>query len=467
MTLKTCLRSVPGLALAGAVALAFPLTGQQQERRSLADALLNVSGLNQPQNAVTDYFLLAHGFDSVAKGAGLGADWPQFRGLNRDGISSETGLLKSWPAEGPRILWKAPAGEGYSQLAVSKERLFTLYGVGSKDVAVAYNAATGRPAWMTLLDRKFVNEMGNGPRSTPTVDGDMVYTLTANGQLAALNAADGKRVWERNLRRELGANLPGFGLSTSPLVEGDLLLVEVGGSGGKSLVAFDKKTGQTVWATQNEEAGYSTPIAITVGGMRQAIFLTNRAVLSVSPKDGKLLWRLPWPPEHGYNAATPIFVAPDKLFISSGYGTGAALFKIKVAGDTVSADEIWTSRKMKNRVSSSVLHNGHLYGFDNSVLKAIDVATGEEAWKESGFGHGSLILADGQLVVLSERCKLSLVEATPAGYREKGSAQLLFGTCRTAPTLANGRLYLRNEEEILALDWTDATPKPAAAKPGR
>ena len=400
-------------------------------------------------------------------GTALAADWPQLRGPNRDGISRETGLLKGWPAGGPKVLWKAPAGEGFSHITVSKGRLFTLYGEGSNDVAVAYDAATGKPAWKTPLGSKFINDQGNGPRSTPTVDGDMVYTLTATGRLAALKAADGKKVWERDLRGELGAEPPQWGISTSPLVEGNLLLVDVGGSGGKSLVAFDKKTGKTVWTSQNEQAGYSAPIAITVGGVRQVIFFTGRAVLSVSPKDGKLFWRVPWRTDYDVNAATPIFVAPDKLYISSGYGTGAALFKIKVAGGKVSADEIWQSRKMKNQFSSSVLHNGHIYGFDNSVLKAISVATGEEVWKESGFGHGSLILADGHLVVLSERGKLLLVEATPAGYREKGSTQILSGKCWTAPTLANGRLYLRNEEELLALNWTGAAPKPAAAKPGR
>lgn len=397
----------------------------------------------------------------------LAADWPQFRGPNRDGISRETGLLKSWPAGGPKVLWKTEAGEGFSHVTISNGRLFTMYGEGSNEVAVALDAATGKPVWKTGLGPKFISDQGNGPRSTPTVDGGMVYTLTAGGRLAALNAADGKKVWEHDLRAKFGAEPPQWGISTSPLVEGNLLLVDVGGSGGRSLVAFDKKTGKTVWTSQNEQAGYSAPIAITVGGVRQIIFFTGRAVLSVSPKDGKLLWRVPWRTDWDVNAATPIFVAPDKLYISSGYSTGAALFKIKAANGKASAEEVWQNRRMKNQFSSSVLHNGHIYGFDNSVLKAINAATGEEVWKESGFGHGSLILADGHLIVLSERGKLLLVEATPAGYREKGNAQVLSGKCWTAPTLANGRLYLRNEEQLLALNWAGAAPRPAAAKSGR
>lgn len=397
----------------------------------------------------------------------LALDWPQFRGPNRDGISRETGLLKSWPAGGPKVLWKIPVGEGYSHLTVSKGRLFTLYGEGANDYAAAYDAATGRQLWKVPLGRKFVNDQGNGPRSTPTVDGDVVYALTATGRLTALNAADGKKIWEHDLRAKFGAAPPQWGVSTSPLVEGNLLLIDAGGSGGKSLLALDKKTGKTVWTSQSELAGYSAPIAITVGGVRQVIFFTGRAVLSVSPKDGRLFWRVPWKTDWDVNAATPIFMPPDKLYISSGYGTGAALFKIEVAGGRVGAEEVWRSRGMKNQFSSSVLHNGHIYGFDNSVLKCIEAATGKEKWKESGFGHGSLILADGHLIVLSERGKLLLVEATPAGYREKGSGQVLSGKCWTAPTLADGRLYLRNEEELLALNWTGAAPKPAAAKKGR
>jgi outer membrane protein assembly factor BamB len=402
----------------------------------------------------------------LAAGAVLAADWPQFRGPNRDGISRETGLLKSWPAGGPKVLWKVPLGEGYSHLAVSRGRLFTLFGGGSNDFAAAYDAATGRQVWRVPLGRKFINDQGNGPRSTPTVDGDMVYALTATGRLAALNAVDGKRIWEHDLQAKFGAQPPSWGISTSPLVEGNLLLVDVGGSRGRSLVAFDKKTGKTVWTSQDEMAGYSAPIAITVGGVRQVIFFTGRAIVSVSPKDGRLFWRVPWKTDWDVNAATPIFVPPDRLYISSGYSTGAAMFKIEVIDGKAGAEEVWQSRRMKNQFSSSVLHKGHIYGFDNSVLKCIAAATGEERWKESGFGHGSLILADGHLIVLSERGKLHLVEATPAGYREKGSTQILSGKCWTAPTLAEGRLYLRNEEQLLALSWTGAA-KPAAAKTGR
>ncbi len=392
-------------------------------------------------------------------GSAAAADWPQFRGPNRDGISPEAAVLKSWPASGPKVLWKVPIGEGYSQVVSAKGRLFTLSGQGKDEVAAALDAATGKQVWRVRIDRKFENGQGNGSRSTPTVDGDLVYVLSANGKLAALRTANGQVAWQHDLRGEYGANPPSWGISTSPLVEGNLLVVNVGGSGNKSIVAFDKMNGKPVWTSQNDAAGYSAPIAITVRGVRQVIVFTADAVVSVSPNDGKLFWRIPWKTDYDVNAATPVFFPPDKLFVSSGYDTGSALFQIR----GTNAVEVWRSRGMKNQFSSSVLQNGILYGFDNGTLKAMEAATGKERWKQRGFGHGSLILAGGHLIVLSDRGKLALLPATPEEYRQLGSAQVLNGKCWTSPSLADGRLYVRNEEQLIALDWKGA----AAVAPAR
>lgn len=391
------------------------------------------------------------------------ADWPQFRGPNRDGISPEAAVLKSWPAGGPKVLWTAPVGEGYSQVVSVKGRLYTLAQQGEDQVALAFDGATGRRLWRTRIDGEYNDGQGDGPRSTPTVDGDMVYALSANGKLAALRAGNGQVAWQHDLRAEYGANPPQWGISTSPLVEGNLLIVNVGGAGNKSIVAFDKTNGKTVWTSQGDGAGYSAPIAITVRGVRQIIVFTADAVLSISPKDGRLFWRSGWKTSYDVNAATPIFLPPDKLFVSSGYDTGAALLQI----NRTNVSEVWRSRGMKNQFSSSVLHNGILYGFDNSTFKAIDAATGNERWKQRGFGHGSLILAGGHLVVLSDRGKLALVSATPEEYRELGNAQVLEGKCWTSPSLADGRLYVRNEEKLIALDWKGAAAPAAPGRTGR
>jgi outer membrane protein assembly factor BamB len=388
------------------------------------------------------------------------ADWPQFRGPNRDGVSTEAGVLKSWPGGGPRVFWKIPLGEGFSQIVAVKDRLYTLYGQGADELATALDARTGKQLWRVRLDRKYMSDQGNGPRSTPLVDGDLVYVLSGSGQLAALKTANGQTVWRHDLPAEYGAGVPDWGISTSPLVEGNLLIVNVGGTGNRSIMAFDKANGNPVWSSQSDGAGYSAPIAVTVRGVRQVIVFAAGAVLSVAPKDGRLYWRVPWKTDWNVNAATPIFFPPDRLFVSSGYDTGSGLFQIKVAGNQVSATEIWRSRGMKNQFSSSVLHNGTVYGFDNSTLKAIDAATGAEQWKQRGLGHGSLILAGGNLVVLSDSGTLALLEATPEEYRQLGAIRVLEGKCWTAPALANGRLYLRNEEHLIALDWN--APKGAA-----
>jgi outer membrane protein assembly factor BamB len=397
----------------------------------------------------------------LAAGIAAAADWPQFRGPNRDGISAEAGLLKSWPAGGPRVFWKVPFGEGFSQVTAVKDRLYVLYGQGSDEVAAALDAATGKQVWRVRLDSKYKSDQGNGPRSTPTVDGGLVYVLSASGKLAALNTANGRTAWQHDLEAEYGATAPGWGVSTSPLVEGNLLIVNVGGSNNRSVMAFDKTTGKPVWSSQSDEAGYSAPIAVTVRGVRQIIVFTAGAIVSLAPKDGRLYWRVPWRTDWDVNAATPIFFPPDKLFVSSGYDTGSALLHLKVAGNQVSAVEVWKSREMKNQFSSSVLHNGTLYGFDNATLKAIDAATGKERWKQRGHGHGSLIFAGGNLIVLSEKGTLLLLEATPQAYKELGAVRVLEGKCWTAPTLANGRLYLRNEEHLIALDWSGAKAAPA------
>ena len=378
----------------------------------------------------------------------VSADWPQFRGPNRDGRSTETGLAKQWPPEGPRVVWRVPLGKGYSGMAVASGRIFTMFGAGGDEFAVALDVQTGKELWRSRVDALYKDQVGDGPRATPTVSGELVYVVSGKGKLHALKAASGERVFMRDFVAEFGSDPPTWGFSSSPLVEGDLLLADVGGSSGRSLVAFDKKTGKDVWRSQRDKTAYSAPIAVTVGDKRQVVFFTAQNVLAVSPKDGTLLWKTPWKTSWDVNAATPIFIAPDKLFISSGYDVGAALFRITAEGAT----EVWRNREMKNRFSSSVLHDGYLYGFDEKTFKCVVAATGETKWRERGLDHGSLVYADGQLYVLGEQGILVLVEASPAEYRERARFQAFTGRTWTPPTLASGRLYVRDEHELVALN---------------
>lgn len=402
-------------------------------------------------------------------------EWPQWRGPNRDGVSGEVGILKAWPPNGPKMLWRVPLGEGFSGISVSQGRVYTMFSKGDDEFVVCLDATDGREIWRFRSDSTYYEyEGGNGPRSTPTIDGDLLFAISAQGKLYALNAASGQEVWSHNLPRKFGSKMPRWGYSISPLVDGELLLVEIGGIREKSIVALNKNSGDVIWSSHEDKLGYSSPIAITVKGLRQIIFLTGTNLVSVSPTDGTIYWKYSWQTRgrFGYdvNAATPVFIPPDKVFISTGYGTGAAVLQlrafvspdddraatdqIKTNRGAVRIEEIWQSPIMENKLASSVLYENHLYGFDNSILKCIEANTGEEKWKSRGFGMGTVIIADGHLILLSGQGKLGLAEATPAGYREKASAKVLSGRCWTVPALANGKLYVRNLEEIVCLDMT-------------
>ena len=374
-------------------------------------------------------------------------DWPQYRGMNRDGISRETGLVKTWPATGPKVVWKVPIGDAYSGIAAVGGKLFTMDSRGSDEFVIALDAATGKELWRYRNDANFSSDQGDGPRSTPLVDGNLVYAIGASGQLTALSAQDGKKVWAHNLKSEFGSEIPRWGTSTTPIVEKDLLIVDVGGTAGNSIVAFHKKNGTVQWKVHTDKQGYSAPIAVTVNGTRQILVFTGTSLVSVTPQ-GKVLWKYPWRTSWDANIAAPVFVAPDKVFISTSYDVGAALLQIKPAG----VEEIWKSRVMKNHFNSSVLYQNNLYGFDDATLKCIDALTGTEKWKERGFGKGSLILADGHLIILSERGELVMAEATPEAFKRVASHQALAGKTWTMPTLSNGKLYVRSQKELISFD---------------
>jgi outer membrane protein assembly factor BamB len=380
-------------------------------------------------------------------------DWPQWLGPNRNGISLESGLLKSWPATGPKVLWRIPLGDGYSSVAISKESVYTLLSKGDDEFVICLDANSGKEIWRVRSDSTFKDTNGNGPRSTPAIHDEVVYAVGARGKLFALNAKTGKTLWQHDLKKEFNSVGPSDGgYATSPLVEGERLLVEAGGANGNAFVAFDKKTGQMIWKTESDKAGFSSPVAFTINGLRQIIFFSGDGVVSVSPENGKVYWRLPWKTEGNVNAALPLFIPPNKIFISSGYEVGAALLHIKNENGTTRSEEIWKSKVMQNKFPTSVLSGNYLYGFDNTVLKCINVNTGEEKWKQRGLGVGSLIYADGHLLVLSDKGKLVLVEASSIAYKEKAGIQVLNGRCITVPALAAGRLYLRNTKELVCLD---------------
>ena len=381
---------------------------------------------------------------------GAEADWPQWRGPNRDGISSETGFLKNWPKAGPKVLWHIPLGDGYSGISIAQGKAYTMFAEGNDEFVICLDASDGKEIWRFRSGAKFTEQRGDGPRSMPTVDGDSVFALGAEGKLYALDAHSGTELWSHNFVEEFGSSVPTWGFSSSPIVEGDLVLVEAGGKNEQAIVAFDKKSGDVVWTTHTDDVGYSSPISIDFGGVRQIIFLTSKTLLSVAPENGQIYWKYSWP--EGINIATPIFIPDDKIFISASYDKGAVLVRMIAAGDGIGIEEVWKSRVMKNHFNSSVLQDDYLYGFDNAILTCIEVNTGEEQWQHRGFDKGSLLLADGHLIILGEGGKLGLAEANPSEYREKALFQLFDDKCWTVPTLAGGRLYLRTQQEMVCLD---------------
>lgn len=380
-------------------------------------------------------------------------DWPQFRGSSRDGISPETGLLDTWPATGPREVWRHAIGEGYSGITVVGDRIYTMYAHGEGESAIeraaAFDATSGKELWHTVIGAKVETEFGNGPRATPTVDGDVVFVLGADGNLAALSRTDGTAHWQIDLKEAFGANRPHWGFSTSPIVDGDTLILEAGGTEERSYVGLDKKTGDLQWNLGEGGAGYNSAIPVEMGGKRRLVYVAGTKVRCIDPEGG-LIWEHDWPA--GETHAVPIFVPPNHLFASGAQGVGAKLFRVFEAGDEVKVEEVWSNDTMKNHFNASILHDGVLYGFDNATFKAMDVMTGKVLWAKRGLGKGSLVMADGDLFVLSDRGKLMLVEPSKDGFEEKGSVQAVEGRAWTAPSVAGGRIYIRNHDEIVAYD---------------
>jgi outer membrane protein assembly factor BamB len=386
--------------------------------------------------------------------AGLAAapdDWPQWRGPRRDGVSAETGLLKQWPAGGPPLAWKSGgAGEGYSSFSVSGGRLYTLGARQGTEYVIAYDAASGKKVWEVANGRRFENDRGSGPRSTPTIDGDRVYVFGSSGDMTVLDAASGKVFWTQNLLRKYGGSNIQWGLSESPLVLSDRIIVTPGGSGA-AIVALKKTDGSLIWKTQSDEPGYSSALLHTVGNIQQAIVFTGERALGVDVNDGRLLWSYNKVANRTANIATPI-ARRNRVFLSSDYGTGAALLSLGADGNKVMADEIYFTNDMRNHHASSVLVGDYLYGFSSSILTAMQFDTGKVAWRDRSVGKGSVVVADNQLYLFSEQGVVGLADVNPSQYVERGRFQLKTGSLPTwsHPVVSGGKLFLRDQDAIYA-----------------
>jgi outer membrane protein assembly factor BamB len=388
-------------------------------------------------------------FVVITSAALQAADWPQWRGPNRDGRSAETGLLTSWPREGPRQLWTASGlGEGYSSLAIAGGRVFTQGQRGSRQYVMAFDVKTGSRLWETVAGGRFSESRGNGPRGTPTVDGTRVYAIAADGALVCLDAATGKQIWGQNMLRAFGARLPPWGISESPLVDGNRLIVAPGGRGA-AVVALNKADGSLLWRSGNDEAGYSSAVVADIAGIRQIVTLTSRAVVGLRADTGQQLWRYTRVSNQTANIATPI-LHDGLVFASTEYESGGALLR----PDARSVAEVYFTRSMRNHYSTSVLVDDVLYGFNGSILTAMRFRTGDVLWRHRSVGKGSLVYADNYLYVLGEDGTIALVEADAGQYREVSRFEIPSSRypAWAPPAIADGRLYVRNQDRLAAYD---------------
>lgn len=392
---------------------------------------------------------LAAGFCHLVSTAS--ADWTHYRGPTAHGVSAEK--LPALPAGGPRQIWKAAVGTGTSSVTVGGERVFTMGNTGAKDIVWCLDAKSGAVVWKheypLNLDKRMFE---GGTAATPTLDGNRVYTVSHQGDLFCLDAATGKPVWYKHYQKDFGGKRPQWGFAGSPTIEENLVLLDVGGSGA-STVALDKATGATVWKSGDDAAGYASPVVATVAGKRTVVMFKAGHLVGLDLASGKELWRGAWKTDYDVNAATPL-VAGDTVFVSSGYGAGCALFEIAAGG----AKERWRNKHIKSHINSPALFQGHAYGIDGqtgpgSPLTCIDLATGAVKWQEKTVGGGSLVVADGKLICLTEKGELVIGEAAPAGFKALSRSQVLGRRCWVQPTCANGRIFCRNNEgDLVALE---------------
>ncbi len=380
-------------------------------------------------------------------------DWFRWRGPDGDGISRETDWKCDWTDGAPDIAWSRSVGTGFSSVVVKDGRVFTLGHVDDQDIVYCINAADGEVVWTfnypaELDDRDFEG----GPISTPTVDGDRVYVMGRAGELFCLQISDGSKLWGINVADEAEVRLPGWGFSAAPLVISDRLLLNVGESG----VLVDKHSGDLIWSSDDRECGYASPVLIPGSDLTAAVIASGKAFIGVDVQSGEQLWAERWLTSFNCNAADPIF-HDGKMFLSSGYNRGAALFDI--SGKT--PELIWKSKEMKNQIHTSILYQGFLYGIDGDMetgarLRCMDWATGEVRWSVDDLRPGGLAMADGKLLLLTEPGELIIAPATPDGWEPIARGQVLDGKSWTSPVLSGGRIFCRSiQGQLVCVDCRD------------
>ena len=376
--------------------------------------------------------------------------WTGFRGPHRDGNYRQHPVRTDWRGA-LTPLWKQPVGGGFASFVIADGRAFTIEQRGGRELAAAYDLVTGRELWTSAWNALFQEGRGDGPRATPAWHDGRLYVLGGTGEFRALDAATGRTLWRTNILADAGARNLEFGMAASPLVVDNTIVVLPGGANGQSVVAYDHESGRRVWGALGDRTSYSSPMLVTLAGVRQIVTLTATRLVGLSPENGKLLWEMPWRALN--HASQPLVAGPDRVFISTGFGTDAAMLQVTAGADgQLSARELWRTNRMDNNISSPVLHDGYIFGLDGPILACIDASTGELKWKGGRYGAGQIMLASGHLIVLTEEGELALVPADPRAHQEITRFPAIDGKTWNHPAMSDGLLLIRNAEEMAAFD---------------
>lgn len=382
--------------------------------------------------------------------------WTDFRGPKRDGHYAEQPINVDWAKSPPKRLWKQPVGAGYASFVVADGLAFTIEQRREQEAVTAYEVETGREVWAHSYAAHFQEWMGGeGPRATPTWHEGRLYSLGGTGLFRCLDAATGKLLWEHDLFAENSCSNLFFAVAASPLIVADKVFVLAGdpqGRDARMLIAYDKVSGSLAWKEMQDKAGYSSPMLVTLAGERQLLIHTAGHLLGVSPTDGKPLWRFPWRVEFDNTIAQPIVTGPNRVVLSAGYGTGSVGLELNRNESGFAVKELWRNKFLKNKFTSSVLHNGHLYGLDEDILVCLDAETGERRWKDGRYGYGQVLLASGHLVILCGDGDLALVQALPDRHVEIARIPAIKGKTWNHPALSGGKLLVRNAVEMACFD---------------
>ena len=395
---------------------------------------------------------------ALALGAhGIAADWPEVLGPGRNGVYGGPSLSETWGRTGPRVVWRRQIGAGLSGPVVVQNRVILFHRVSNREVVEAIDAASGKTQWRYAYPTSYRDDFGfdEGPRAVPVVANGAVYTLGAEGQLHVVDLASGTKIWSEDTMRRFGVPKGFFGAAGSPLVEDGRVVANIGGKNA-GIVAFDAKTGKVLWTATEDGASYSSGIGATIAGRRYAIFLTRNGLVGLDSTAGQVRFARPWRARQAtsINAATPV-ISGDSIFISAEYGPGAGVLRF----DGSKLHDVWSSDDvLSNHYATSVHYGGYLYGFHGMAgriaqsFRAVEFQTGKVRWSQDGFGAGSVTLAGNRLLILRENGELVLAAASPDGFKPVVRAQILPPTVRAYPAIADGMLYVRNDDTLVCLD---------------